>query len=140
MYSDYEVSYNDGFGTVTIDFNICAYTTRTCSDSVDDYANEVNENNTCSHMSSTSISDVAVSLIDSDTPDTGIYLEYSGTVLCNTTAYYSLTIQLECDEDATTATYALDTSSLTYPCSPIVVMSTDAACPVVSLNALYYFF
>jgi hypothetical protein len=92
FYRDYEVSYNDGYGTVTIDFNICAYTTRTCSDGVSDYANEVNENNTCSHMSTTSISDVAVSLIDTSDPDLGLTLVFSGTVLCNSTSYYSLTV------------------------------------------------
>lgn len=68
------MSYNDGYGTVSIDFNICAYTTRVCSDGVDDYANVVNENNTCSHMSTTSISDVVVSLIDTSTPDLGLIL------------------------------------------------------------------
>lgn len=50
--SGYRVSYNNGKGNVTIDFNICDYAYRRCPDNTLDFANIINENNTCNHMSS----------------------------------------------------------------------------------------
>lgn len=61
---DYEVAYNTGKGNTTINFNICEPTFRTCPDDALDYGNVINENNTCNHLSSDSLHDVKVSLID----------------------------------------------------------------------------
>ena len=49
---------------MSLSFNICEYAFRTCPDNFADFANFVNENNTCNHMSSQSLSDVVVNLID----------------------------------------------------------------------------
>ena len=45
------VSYADKYGTNTIEFNLCEQTSRTCNDEHPDYANLINANNTCYHMS-----------------------------------------------------------------------------------------
>ena len=81
-----------------------------------------------------------MSLLDEARPDNGVQLVYSGGNYCNETDYYTLTIQINCDEDATTPTYELDTDSLTYPCSPVIVMTASAGCSVGSLKALGEFF
>ena len=91
-------------------------------------------------MSTTDISEVGVTLIDSNKPELGIVLKYEGTTLCNDTAYYSLILQLNCEVDRLTPSYKLDTSSLNTPCSPKVIMNTKEACPIIALNALYFFF
>jgi hypothetical protein len=82
------VQYNNGKGNVTIDFNICDYSYRKCPDESSDFANVINENNTCSHMSSGSLSDVGVSLIDTDKPDLGLRLNFTGGNMCNATAKF----------------------------------------------------
>lgn len=74
---------------MTIDFNLCEYTFRSCPDEVKDFVNIVNENNTCNHMSSDSLHDVNVSLIDTNKPDLGLRLLYEGNT-CNATHKYSL--------------------------------------------------
>ena len=89
---DYNVSYNNGYGIETIDFNICGYTARTCLDGVQDYANRINHNNTCSHMSDDDISDITVSLIDLDKPWMGLVLTMMGNVVCNETSNNGLTL------------------------------------------------
>ena len=43
----YQVSFEDKFGTSTIEFNFCEQTARTCPDLKLDYANVINGNNTC---------------------------------------------------------------------------------------------
>ncbi len=62
-----------------------------------DFANMVNENNTCSHMSSQSLSDVVVALIDTENPELGLTLKFNGGNKCNSTSYYELLLQLNCD-------------------------------------------
>jgi hypothetical protein len=61
---DYEVKFNNGKGEVSVDFNICSFSKRKCPDEMPDFANIINENNTCSHLSDNSLSNVGVSLID----------------------------------------------------------------------------
>jgi len=67
--SDYSVAYNNGNGNVSIDFNICDYTYRQCPDKGNTFVNIINENNTCTHLSSNDISDVKVDLQDPYRPD-----------------------------------------------------------------------
>lgn len=90
--NDYEVTYNDGQGEVSINFNICEYNARQCPDGQQDYANSINSNNTCNHLSSSDISDVQVELIDIWRPDLGLELTYFGGNQCNSTSPFSLTI------------------------------------------------
>jgi len=52
----YEVTYKSGTGESSIDFNICGNNFRKCPDNVNDFANSVNENNTCNHLSAGDIS------------------------------------------------------------------------------------
>lgn len=132
--------YNNGQGNVTINFNICDYTIRNCPDGYADYANEVNQNNTCVHLSSASISDIGVSLIDPDEPDLGLVLTFKGGNQCNATSDYQLVLQLNCDEYASTTTYNLDPASIATPCTPRVIMNSPVACPVLSLGTLWTFF
>jgi hypothetical protein len=70
------VSYNNGKGNVSINFNICEYAQRTCPDGYADFANVINENNTCSHMSSASMSEIDVDLIDEEQPELGLVLTF----------------------------------------------------------------
>jgi hypothetical protein len=77
------VTYNNGKGNVTIDFNICDYAYRQCPDTLNDFANVINENNTCSHLSSSNLADVGVSLIDDDKPDLGLKLNFTGGNMCD---------------------------------------------------------
>ena len=89
--------YHNGNGNVTIDFNICESAFRTCPDNYADFANIVNENNTCSHMSSASLGDVLVTMIDSDYPELGLILNFTGGNTCNATSSFNLIVQLNCD-------------------------------------------
>lgn len=134
------VSYDNGLGTVYIDYNICDYTMSTCSDSGKDYANLVNENNTCYHISTSSINDVAITFIDEEVPSLGVSLTYGGASMCNDTDYYTLTVQINCNTYTDSTSYELDTSSITYPCSPRVIMQSSAGCPTFSIGTLYQFF
>lgn len=106
-----------------------------------DFANMINENNTCSHMSSQSLSDVAVNLIDTENPELGLTLKFTGGNKCNATAYYALLVQLNCDAYATQTSVQLDLDSIaTSECSPRVIMSSQSACPVLALGTLWQFF
>jgi hypothetical protein len=89
--------YNNGKGNISIDFNICDKTSRKCPDNGQDFANVVNENNTCNHLSSGSLTDVVVSMIDENKPDLGLKLLYSGGNMCNETNKFGLLLQLNCD-------------------------------------------
>ena len=137
---DYEVTYSDGDEDVTIYFNICEYTINKCSDDASDYANQINSNNTCEHLSSDSINEQTVALLDSEFPDKGVALSYTGGNWCNDTNQYTLTIEINCDEDAGFTEYELSSSeTLEDTCSPVIVMYTTEGCPVFSIHALYSF-
>jgi hypothetical protein len=82
------VRYNNGRGNVSIAFNLCDFAQRTCSDQYADFVNVVNENMTCNHASSQSLSEVGVSLIDDERPDLGLKLLYRGGNQCNATSEY----------------------------------------------------
>mmetsp|Transcript_12762 Transcript_12762/g.12653 ORF Transcript_12762/g.12653 Transcript_12762/m.12653 type:complete len:85 (+) Transcript_12762:396-650(+) len=49
-------------------------------------------------------------------------------------------VQLNCDATVLMPTYALDTSSITHPCTPKVIMTSKEACPAITLHALWTFF
>lgn len=134
------MQYNNGKGNVSINFNICDYTHRTCPDGYADYANMINENNTCNHLSSATLSEVTVSLIDEEVPDLGLKLLYKGGNRCNATNFYQLEVQLNCDEYASKVSYVLDTSSVKDPCSPRVILTSAESCPKLTLGTLWTFF
>jgi|LauGreDrversion4_2_1035121.scaffolds.fasta_scaffold327901_1 hypothetical protein len=77
---------------MSIDFNICAHTFRTCPDGGADFANLVNMNNTCLHLSNAVLADTGVELISSSEPDLGLILTYKGASMCNATAPYSFQV------------------------------------------------
>lgn len=47
----YTVEYETENGTNSIEFNLCGPAARQCPDLKDDYANFINANNTCNHLS-----------------------------------------------------------------------------------------
>ena len=50
-------------------------------------------------------------------------------------------VQLNCDQYATQTSYQLDLSSIAASeCSPRVILTSPAACPVLTLGTLWYFF
>lgn len=64
------MTFNNGNGDLSIDFRICSYVTdRVCPSNKDSYANLVNVNNTCYDLTSSSLSNVVVDLIDERDPD-----------------------------------------------------------------------
>lgn len=91
-------------------------------------------------MSSSSLSEIGVTLIDNENPESGLMLEFTGGDSCNETNNYALTVQLNCDQYAKKTTYELDTSSLMNPCTPKVILTSKEACPVLSLGTLWHFF
>jgi hypothetical protein len=133
---DYSVSYNNGNGDVVIDFNICEFSFNTCPDLVNDFANEVNENGTCHHLSSDSLSNPVSTFISEDMPNMGMNLVYTGGDMCNDTSFYTFTMQLNCDEYLDTSTYTLDSQTILYPCSPKVIFQTPEACPSSSISMI----
>ena len=134
------MSYTSGSETDSVHFNICAYTFRECNDQMRDFANKVNSNNTCNHLSSDSVSKAQVALADAKKPDKGVTITYHGGNLCNATDKYSLTIELLCDSTLATPSYEVDTSSIVYPCSPKIIMQAKDACPIAELHTLWKFF
>lgn len=61
----------------TIYFNLCEPTNHKCPDkNTQDFANSVNENNTCSHLSGGSTSDQTVSLQDQRYPEYGVNMQF----------------------------------------------------------------
>lgn len=142
---DYKITYSkkvaNGTANVTLDFNICAFTFRDCDPTVRDFANIVDENKKCRHMSSNNLQDVGVSLIDDSTPEKGLILDYKGTEKCQGNQTYGLQLRLECDNDMKKTQYELDRSSIeTNDCSPRIILKTKEACPALSLGTLWHFF
>jgi hypothetical protein len=74
---EYRVGYNNaGKGNVSLAFNLCEYANHTCPDGMADFANIVNENNTCSHIGGKALSDVGVALIEEENPELGLILTF----------------------------------------------------------------
>jgi len=80
-----------------------------------------------------------VALIDTANPELGLTLKFTGGNKCNATAYYALVVQLNCDTYATQTYLQLDLDSIAE-CSPRVIMTSQAACPVLTLGTLWQFF
>lgn len=91
-------------------------------------------------MSSDSLHDVTVDLIDTSKPELGLKLLYEGGNNCNETHKFSLLLQLNCNENLDEASYEIDSSSIATPCSPRVILSSKYACPVLALHNLWRFF
>ncbi len=80
-----------------------------------------------------------VSLLNAEFPDMGVAVNYIDGNWCNDTAQYTLTIQINCDYDATEVEYELDSASLGDTCNPVIIMFAAEGCPVFSMHALYTF-
>lgn len=116
---------------------------RQCPDGRDDYANIINGNNTCNHISETLDKGVStvpfdLRLIDKSNPTLGIQMQYNGGDKCNATASYRLIVQINCNPNLSpqAVTYQLDPSSLLTPCEPFVVMNTPYGCPIMNIGPL----
>jgi hypothetical protein len=60
----------------TLFFNICEYTQHRCSDAKTmDYANSVNNNQTCNHLSGSDNVEARTSLISKDSPEYGVNMK-----------------------------------------------------------------
>ena len=79
---------------------------------MNDYANVINENNTCNHMSGYDLDQVDVTLIDADKPDLGVQLQYEGGNFCAENNKFSLLVQLNCNENKQDTSYELDMESI----------------------------
>jgi hypothetical protein len=91
-------------------------------------------------MSSDSLHDVGVSLIDDNKAELGLRLNFTGGNMCNETHKFSLIVQLNCEEYAPKSSYEIDAASIQTPCSPRVILSSKDACPILSLHSLWHFF
>ncbi len=77
--------------------------------------------------------------MDANRPDYGVILDYEGGNYCNETSLYSLRIEILCDEDAVVPTYDINTASIANPCSPSILMTARAGCPIFSMHTLWDF-
>jgi len=161
--SDYMVSYlrpalpgsQNDTEVVTIAFNFCTETSRSCDNEESneaDFANiavgqqsfTADEVTDCSHVSSASLSDVDVSLISWDEPRIGLSLALYGGDLCNATTSYEVDINLICDYSAQTPVYELVQTRLTtreQDCDPKVInFRSIEGCPKISIGSLWRFY
>lgn len=98
----YEVIYNDNDGYNSISFNLCDKNARQCSDRAYDYANIINTNNTCSHMTpilnkKEKNKPGSYSMVNEKYPTEGIQLTYTGGNKCAQNDTYSLLVTLNCN-------------------------------------------
>lgn len=80
---------------------------------MDDYANIINANNTCNHLSQTikegkNSVPFDLRLIDEKRPENGLFVQYMGGNKCNDTANYQLLIQINCNSNIDSVTFQLD--------------------------------
>ncbi len=98
----------------------------------------------CKHVSSASLSDVDVSLINWDEPRVGLVLGMTGGQMCNSTTYYEVDIQLICDYSAQTPLYELSVPTLAnreHDCEPkLITFRSIEACPKISIGSLWRFY
>jgi hypothetical protein len=137
----YNVKYSTEDGENTIQFNLCEPTVRKCPDMMGDFANIINANNTCNHLSHILDDDETtvpfdLSLIEESHPDLGLIMRYTGGNKCNETANYQLVIQINCNPNIDKVTYSLDKESLKSPCDPLVIMNSPHGCPVMNIGPL----
>lgn len=123
----------------TLFFNVCEYTQHRCSDAKTmDYANSVNNNQTCNHLSGSDNVEARTSLISKDYPEYGVNMKMIHGNQCNATHNYELDIQINCDAGATKTTYKLDLDSIKEnECTPKVIMNSPYGCPVYGTPALW---
>ena len=75
----------------TLFFNVCAYTQHRCSDvKTMDYANSVNNNQTCEHLSGSQPSDLKATLQDENHPEYGVNLHMTNGNACTDKKDYGL--------------------------------------------------
>ena len=75
-------------------------------------------------------------LISEESPELGVMMMYEGGNMCNETHHFSLVVQVNCNPNIETTTYALDRESLNTPCDPKVIMNSPHGCPVLSTGPL----
>lgn len=73
----------------TLFFNICEYTQHKCSDAkTSDFANSVNNNQTCNHLSGTDKTEQKAKLLNNDYPEYGVNLKMIHGNACNAKKNY----------------------------------------------------
>jgi len=122
---------------------LCGPVARQCPDLKEDYANIVNYNNTCNHLSRV-LEDGekkpgTPQLLSNYTPSMGVKMLYRGGNMCNATAHFQLAVHIKCNPDAHMATYILDQASLATPCDPVVIMESKYGCPLYQTGPLSTF-
>jgi hypothetical protein len=149
----YQVTDKQDNTTYSINFNICGKAVDRCAGNVTDFANMVTKtknkgNESCHHMSGNSDYDQKVFLLDKRFPHYGLKMNYSRGQECpfNKSRDLTLNVQINCDSGAEETKIFLNrTAFQNDKCSPQIVMSSPAGCPVFSMPALsrwiqsYYF-
>mmetsp|Transcript_4438 Transcript_4438/g.7558 ORF Transcript_4438/g.7558 Transcript_4438/m.7558 type:complete len:311 (+) Transcript_4438:493-1425(+) len=123
----------------SVAFNICEHSQRRCSDKQTlDFANSVNENGTCQHLSGSDLAHQQVSLQDQSYPEYGVVMKFKMGNACTDKKDFSLQLQINCDPAASRTHYYLDEESIAQDeCEPKVVMSSQHACPIIAMPAFW---
>jgi len=123
----------------TLFFNVCEYTTHRCSDvKTLDYANSVNNNQTCEHLSGSGATDLKASLQNENHPEYGVNLQMTHGNACTEKKNYGLDLQINCDAGASKTSYHLDLNSISEDeCRPKVIMNTPYGCPVFGMPPVW---
>lgn len=122
-----------------MEFNLCEETAARCPDLWPDYANLINGNNTCNHLSRVVIDGEqkpgVMSLISDANPGLGVIMSYEGGNMCNETSAFSLSVQINCNPNLDKTTFAFQKDTI-KTCDPRVIMNSPHACPVMSAGPL----
>ena len=114
-----------------------------CPDLKNDYANIINANQTCNHLSRVLEKGTKLpgelKLISEQMPELGVIMMYKGGNMCNETHHFQLEVQINCNPNIEHTTYAFDKQSLKSPCDPKVIMNSPHGCPVLSTGPLGIF-
>lgn len=103
-----------------------------------DYANSVNTNQTCEHLSGADATSIKAYLQDENYPDYGVNIKLTHGNACTERKNYGLDIQLNCDAGASKTTFELDLKSIsTDQCVPKIIMSSPHGCPAFGLPPLW---
>ena len=136
----YEVTYTTSDGqTNSLQWNICNVNARRCQDNKQDYANVVNQNQTCTHLTET-LDDGTPGIfefLNPTDPSVGVRILYEGGDKCQNYISYSLSIDVLCDESLAKE------PSISYlrsdECAPRVEMKSVHGCPIQASTTLYRF-
>ena len=103
-----------------------------------DYANSVNNNQTCEHLTGAESTNIKASLQNEKHPEYGVNLQMTGGNVCKPNKNYGLNLQINCDAGAAKTSFRLDLESIsTDECNPKVIMNTPYGCPVFGMPPVW---